>query len=503
MIITFDPNPTGTTPDYTGSYINFLRCVTAAATAAAGTTTLTVNPYTASGTIDTTKNCIKSIDYNTEAGGWTTSASHSVPSSGNNTATTYTALQSAATHLYKADFYNSSGKSAAPYNKLSFHSYGDYSGYNNWANGNEGTNMYRSSINSPYGGNGTNMLITFGCSTTSDWTDTAFRPGGTSYSNGYNSDTQTSSFTMNADWSTGTSVYKMPGLCYYNYDVYYQIAITENYCIIWERLKSATDGYTNGYFQSTTSGGNIGAYWNYAPRYGTVYYMGFRETQPWEDAQNNNPPWVCWSNQIERQSSSGTSTPYPNDQVAAYMLTLNNSAQVSTTPKRYSTQNWYNYNFMHGFGDASTVLPYLANQGGSNYSTRKVMIDTPLFKTRGCGAGGVNNQANVIGQAGYTAPSSPNIMGYPQYDPQTGTHVPGAYPIKISRSYGGGTNAIASPDLAEWNPGGACKGIYKSLSMPYPTMKLYWQSEKQTFTINGETYIPFVILEDMWLVRAA
>lgn len=500
MILTFDPNPTGaTTPDYTGSYINFLRCVTAALTAPAGTTSLTVNPYTASGTIDTTKNCILGIQYNAEAGGWTTSASHNVPSSGNNTATSYTAIVSAAAFLYKADFYNNSGKSAAAFNKISFHSYNDYTNNGYWSAGNEGS-MYRTSINNPYDKNGTNILITFGCSTTSDWTDTAYRPGGSSNSSAMNSAGQTTSHTMNWDHGNATTIYKTAGLQYTNTDVYYQIAVTENYCIIWERQKATqVDNYTNGYFTSTTASG--GAYWSYTPRYGSVYYMGFRDTQPWEDAQNNNPPWVCWCTTLERGSSGAASQPYPPDQVAAYMLTLNNSAQQSTTPLKFSTQNKYNYNYMHGYGGVTTTNEYVANQSSYSYTYR--MIDTPIFQTRSMGAAGLNNVNNFNGQAGYTAPSSPNVIYHPQYDPQTGTHVPGAYPIKISRSYGGTTTGLASPDLAQWNPGGACKGIYKSLSMPYPTMKLYWQSEYQTFTINGETYMPFVINEDMWLVRAA
>lgn len=104
MIVTFQPtiNPAA---DYTACFMNFLRCVTAIATASSGTTTLVVNPYTASGTIDATKNCIISIDANSEAGGWTTSTSHNVVSSLSNTATTYTALASATAYSYRADFY--------------------------------------------------------------------------------------------------------------------------------------------------------------------------------------------------------------------------------------------------------------------------------------------------------------------------------------------------------------------------------------------------------------
>ena len=123
MIITFDPKVGTTVPNTDATYINFLRCVTAACTAAAGTTTLTVNPYTASNTIDTTKNCILSIDANTEAGGWTTSPGHSVPSSNNNTATSWTAVTSNGAYSanHRADFHVASGKSAYPYLKLSFH----------------------------------------------------------------------------------------------------------------------------------------------------------------------------------------------------------------------------------------------------------------------------------------------------------------------------------------------------------------------------------------------
>ena len=80
----------------------------------------------------------------------------------------------------------------------------------------------------------------------------------------------------------------------------------------------------------------------------------------------------------------------------------------------------------------------------------------------------------------------------PQADPVTGLQVPGAYPIIIRRNVND-----------SYNPGGACCGIYKSLSMPYSNMKNYWTAANQTFNINGEVYIPFILNEDMWLVRAA
>jgi len=133
MIVTFNPMiNTSATAD--AAYVNFLRCVTAACTAAVGavagtanstptTTNLSVVPYlNNTGSQDVSKNCIISVDANTEAGGWTTSSNHTVPSSA-----TFTAVTSASAYAYKADFYTASGKATYPYNKLSFYTTGQSS----------------------------------------------------------------------------------------------------------------------------------------------------------------------------------------------------------------------------------------------------------------------------------------------------------------------------------------------------------------------------------------
>ena len=70
MIVTFDVSDGASingasNPD--AKYMNFLRCVTAACTAAAGTTSLTGNPWTSTTALDTSKKCIVSIDANTIA----------------------------------------------------------------------------------------------------------------------------------------------------------------------------------------------------------------------------------------------------------------------------------------------------------------------------------------------------------------------------------------------------------------------------------------------------
>jgi hypothetical protein len=447
-------------------------------TAPAGTTTLTVNPYTSSNTIDTTKNCIISIDANTEGGGWTTSSSHNVPSSGNNTPQTWTTINSADPFTYKADFYNNSGKSSLPYNKLCFHSWNNdnyYNGYQ-WSGANN-MGITRGNTTNFL----TNMLITFGCSTTTNWTDTNFPPamGATGdYSGGMNN--QPNAFTLNANVGNGGYHNSGPGLIFNDTNIVYKIAVTENYCIIWEGRTN--DSYPNGYFATETSG-NGASYWN-SSRFGSIYYMGFRQTQPWEDALPNNPPWVAWQTTLTRYGSGSNSynATYTHDQVCAYMTTLNNSGLASSTAQRYATtgtmyQNWFHVG--RNSSQRSSVAMGQTNDSGN-------ALDGPIFQTRAFGTNSDNQQRSSENG------NSQNMLYKPQYDPVTGTHVPGAYPIMISRSYNGA-----------WNAGGECRGIYKSLSMPWTTMKLYWQSERQTFTINGETYMPIVIYEDMWLVRMA
>lgn len=495
MIVTFQPTINATS-DYTACYLNFLRCVTAIATAAAGTSSLTVRPYTASGVIDTSTNCIISIDANTEAGGWTTSTSHSVPSSLSNTATTYTALASTTLYQYKADFYNTSGKSAYPYKKLCFHSYGtgNYS-LNPWSNNNSGAwNITNVTANQ-----GNNMLITFGCSTSTDWTSTTFPPAGGitgSINNTAGLSTgvyQSTSWTLNAMVSSFAGLMHKPGLCYNDPGIQYHMAVTADYCVIWE--SKVGDSYNTGYFTTPTTG-NGTSYWN-ASRYGSVYYMGLRENQPWETPLTNNPPWVCWQHTQDLSSNgNGVGNAYSQNQVAAFMLTTNNSGVVNTTPKIYATINHYQTDFFHQFR-ASSVVDINANGVAYGYQYGVHTLDGPLFQTRAMYNVGpyVNNTAQPTSSVSSNYPengNSTNMLYMPQYDTVTGLFVPGAWPIKISRSYTG-----------DWNPGGACRGIYKSLSMPFATMKNYWQSATQTFTVNGDQYLPFVLNEDMFLVRFA
>lgn len=453
MIVTFDPSIGTPTPNNDAKYMNFLRCVTAAATAAAGTTSLTVNPWTSTTAIDSTKNCIISIDSNTEAGGWITSTgtvAHNVVNSGS-----FTAISSAGAYntagSYKADFYNASGKSAFPYNKLSFHipvsnsrDPGGYAGPlfpSNWSS-------YQA------------VCATIGCSTSIDWTDTGYVP-----TDSTNNPANTRSFTIGKDISNTIGPYytysgsPIPYMGNFSAgSLRFKIAVTANYCIIW--TERYTNDYSTGHNTSANSYGQVSAY-------GGIAYLGLRETQPWENALNFNPPWVGWSFLSRTQTTVTNYQNYVMNSVGAWMATVDNAGAISTAGTLKSVKN-----------DYATGYWQDASFDSSN------QLQTPIFYTR--------YMDGTTSDSRYRGGSTTNIQYPPQVDPVTGIQVPGAYPI-----------VIRSKTSGSWNAGGACRGIYKSISMPYTTQKLYWTAANQTFNINGEPYIPVVISEDMWLVRAA
>jgi len=463
MIVTFNPM-INTGADANAAYMNFLRCVTAACTAAAGTTSLTVNPFTNNtGTIDNTKNCIVSIDANTEAGGWSTSASHNVPNTGS-----FTAIASAAAYLYKADFYNASGKSGMPYNKMSVH----YSGRT--------TSSYFSYLSSSYAyslviSNFTimpSLEFTYGSSTTTDWTGTTYPPQGAATM--ANSGTQTTSWTLNTfqhNYTSSAGRAQYPAFIVNNTSVTYKIAVTANYCIIWEVPN--TNSYASGYNGVCGANGFPIASSLAAGTFGTMIYMGQRETQPWENALSNNPPWVAFQVQhINNRNTPAPTAPQGANMIAAYMVTKNNLGVTAASPSIF-----YSSDTTSG---ASALFQsertFISNtQSITGFALVNTGIDVPLYNMRDITA--------------LNAPT--NLLQLPSTDPTTGALVPPAFPIMVRKT----TNDA-------WTPGGAIRGLYKSLSAPIATMKLYF-SDGQTFTVGSDTYMPVVFNETMYLVRVA
>jgi len=464
MIVTFNPM-INTGADVNAAYMNFLRCVTAAATAAANTTTLTVNPFTNStGTIDNTKNCIVSIDANTEAGGWTTSASHNVPNTGS-----FTAIASAAAYSYKADFYNSSGKSALPYNKLSFHATGITSALPVPWSASSLTNTLGTFGTQPY------VFMTFGASSSSDWTSSTYVPvGGTTM---HNTGTQTTSWTLNTFTYNGSNAsYPNIGAFFVNNtNCYYRIAVTANYCIVWEVPNA--NSYANGYAGLVGTNGQNATYNRPDFSYGMLMYGGLRETQAWENALNFNPPWVAF--QVQHTNIRGITpayvTPTGQNQIAAYMATLNDVGVASNSAVQYASSDNARYVsnlFDHYYTSTSTTTLTQPNAG----NTLSSGLSTPLYYMR---------------DITMAAASSPQNTQLPTVDPVTGSLVPPAIPIVAKRTVSG-----------TWNNGGALRGIYKSLGMPINTMRNYF-ADGQLFTVGSDSYMPIVFNETMYLIRYA
>lgn len=476
--------------------MNFLRCVRAICTAAAGTSSLTINPFTNNtGTIDNTRNCIISIDANTEGGGWTESASSNVVQSGS-----FTSISTAAHGLYKFDCFNASGKGSLPFMKMTFHSTvmtGTPAG-TPYGNG----NMYKCQRDNwasyPY------MQFTYGASTTNDWTGNntnTYVPAGINQTQYPNYDTQRTSWTMNVYGSNGSSVpttETAPMFYMSNPNVNYRISVTANYCIIWEvhQSNSYTAGFNNQF--ATVPSSSRGS-----TSYGSLVYMGLRETQAWENSRSDNPPWVAMEMHHTGPNANGVyhsggvaSYPTPANNVCTYMATINNSGIPSATAQRFASMDQYNVQTML-FGTAGRQNP--TNMSDSNngigpttgYTSQAALVGVtvPLFWGRD------NSMDWATGSDGGGLITTMSYM--PTVDTTTGTGVPSAYPIVIRRV---NTN--------NWNAGGAIRGLYKSLNMPIATMRNYFAGG-QTFSIYNavtattDTYLPIVFNETMYLVRYA
>ena len=474
MLVQFNPQiNTGSSPD--ACYMNFLRCVRAIATAAAGTSSLTVNPFTNNtGTIDNTKNCIVSILSNTEAGGWTESTRSNVIQSGS-----FTAGTSISAYTYLFDCYAPSGKGTFPYLKWSV-----TTGHNQ-ANSSDPIFTLPGTCYTFPAAAATCIqpMFTGGYSTSTDWTDTTYPPGNGTFTNAPNLNGMNPTLKRSASIG-GSYHFTSQNSSYYSQHAWnpyvasgtqntYYMACTANYVIIWET--NSTNNYLNGY-GSLNVGVGPGYYQNFA--YGNLWYFGFRETQAWENSYSNNPPIAVMHLQPQRNGTNGTTSPVGLNGIWAPMLTINNAGVVNTTLgigvlMSYWNQpdligNPYNWNL------AQNLTTALNNQNS---------LDQPLVLREISSSYGVAAKTNIIYKPGV--------------DNTTGLAVPPAFPIMIRRS---------TSDA--WNPGGALRGIYKSLSGPIAYLRNYF-ANGQTFTIYNsvtgvnDTYLPIVFNEDMYLIRFA
>ena len=475
MIVTFN-TMANTSSDPHSAYMNFLRCVTAIATANAGTTSLSVPALVANNVLDSNTNCIVAIVANTEAGGWTTSASHSVPTQSWDASILQNASPSG---NYKADFYNSTGKGSYPYMKMSFTLPG--------ASAASTLNTLHNTLPRAKATNLTNVantahtavMVTYGCSNTTDWTSSTYPPVGGNTA--YNTGTQTTSFTVNEMATANATNTSVPAFVPHNPGAVYTMAVTSEYCVIWEQAK--TSSYANGYSIPVGTSTLIpNQRLDYS--YGKLIYCGLRDTQPWEDAQGSNPPFVAMqvTHRVANTNAFTVLNPGMDGFVGAFLTTMSDTGTPTTTASRYFSNDtalrqgvtYDNSVTLTGTARAGHPYQYYA-QTVAYVNTFNLGIQIPLFVTR---------------STGYSTAVT-NHLYTPTYDPVTGSFVPPAVPIYIRRLASG-----------SWNGGGAIKGLYKSLEMPLASMKYYF-ADGQRFTIGNDLYTPIVFHESMYLVRFA
>jgi len=316
--------------------------------------------------------------------------------------------------------------------------------------------------------------MVFGSSVNSAWTaGDSYTPVGLTTPEG--GGTQTTSWSLNTQYSQ--SSFNQNGFYANNASSVYKIAVTSNYCIVWQQHSSNSyaSGYTNTLVPNTGGQSGFGMY-------GHLMYGGLRETQTWENSYADNNPWVAFSYISGNVSASlSTSPPYPHS-FAAWMRTISNLGVVSGSATRYTLTNTYSSTGGAGpvFSSNSTTSTTNSNQTDpyiSGYNPLNGLQSPPWY--------GVDD--------GVHAPGTNTFPVMPTVDPATGTLVPSAYPIVIRRNVSD-----------SWNPGGAVRGIYKSLGAPLATLKLYWGAANQTFTIGNDQYIPIVFGSgDMFLIRYA
>lgn len=463
MIVTF--NPFYGSVDST--YVNFLRCVTAIATAAAGTTDLVVNPYTNNaGTIDTTNNCIVSIDANTEAGGWTVGASpyHNVPDTA-----TFTAVNSTTpwTTSYQANLYNTNTtKSDTPYLNLCFHAVPHNATGSAYSYGVSQRGLSTFSTYSPY------VHMTFGS------LDTPYLPQPYTSPSGLNSSNAYKYHTMNGYFSTSTA-YNVSSFSMYDYSSYtvvFKMAVTKDYCIIWE--EDVDNNYTSGYSNQIRP--RSSSYGSNKYTYGRLMYGGLRTTQGWEASRPDNTPWVAFdtNHMVPYRSPAGSSYPNSADSAAAYMATYNYSGtQVAPTKRQVLPYSYSSSPDTYAF--STLFSPGASGQRGEiSKSGNEQDLEMPLY----------HQQLKPTFQTSqnYTTTNPP------VFDEQAQALVPGAYPIVFRAVNHDGTNA-----------GGRALGIYKSMSSyNYDHMQTIWL-DGQTFMVDGEEYMPIVFHTEMYLIRKA
>lgn len=274
-------NPTlGGATDEKARAINFLRAIQAICTAPAGSTpsVASVTTPTASPVIGTagSVNVITEVISNTEAGGWTSSASTDITSNYNASYAT----------PYTVDLYRDSGKATFPYRKLSFRTNPTYS------------------FNGPY--------------TTYPYIQC---------SHGFNTATDaTGNYLLGANQimpdTNGT------GTLSYRFDVNYgapSSAATTLRPAAGEYLIASTDQYFIAISGSLGTNGNTGS----------LIYVGLRTTSGWENQYDDNPPLASVVYDNSQYYSTGTGS-----NASMFARTFQYTGIYNSNPAWYRINNY-------------------------------------------------------------------------------------------------------------------------------------------------------------------
>lgn len=208
-----------------------------------------------------------------------------------------------------------------------------------------------------------------------------------------------------------------------------------------------------------------------------IISMGYRDTQAWEDAYNDNPPVYNFSVDLRTNS---TSNHYP---ASSFMWAryVNNTGTIQT-PSRFQ----YAYTGAAVANQPNPVTAVDMNAGNSHPPNSSDLESARV----GYSGGPIAPLFHLTTH--YTNGSY--VISYPPgYDSSNSTFVPCAYPIVLALS----KNNV-------FNGGGKANGIFKSLSSGgYMTMSSYYTANA-TYTIGGDDYYPVLSGTsnyDLFLVR--
>jgi len=495
MFVKFNPT-LGTSTAQLRAY-NFMRVITAVATASANSTPV-VHPLTAADTYDTNFNLITEVLGNSEGGGWTIADPGETGNTGHNLPDATYADSGITGRTYRADFWRNSGKATYPYIKFTVL-----------------PQVQDTWTTYPY------MDIIYGIHTDTRYNFVAgYAPsggsGGGTAATGRNLTAPANNATAyaahgirpnQAETSQGTALI--------SYQDWY-LACTPDYFIL------IHPGFS-------------------------ITYFGIRELNLWEQPYSDNPPIVGFHTPLRAYAGAAV---MPRKmmawwrlkdgagevRIAPFMSFYQDLAAIKTGSNPAGqplTAGWQHNVVINTYQD----VVYSTSEASAVSRISGDPFGGPLFRLKGL----QDSYTRVIGNAlasvtipgtviphpnpGSCPPAATNpkptaplgpaagfnvVTSYsstgpiypPIVDPNTGILVPPAYPINMMLS-------IASNNINEayFNQGGLLYGLYKSLSGADEFMERYY-NPGQNFVIDNEDWYPVVtgtdtLYRDMFLVRRA